>query len=226
MHDNDMKIDLSHNKISSINVADAEYLAQSFRSRFKKFSVSLNLKENPLECSCHLRNFASLMKNQTYIDIQQQRLRCFSPSWIKGKLMSDLSVEDLLKCRVRSTDPKDICYSTCSCYEHEKDKTFEVDCSYQNLTELPMLKIQNAISLNLTGNSFVNVPSVKHFEMLKSLILVGNQKASVNSDLLPDSLQVLKLRDNRLFHLDDSMARLLKKLNSSSLKIVTLYDNP
>ncbi|XP_043254873.1 toll-like receptor 6 [Colletes gigas] len=104
-----------------------------------------------------------------------------------------------------------------------------LDLSYNRLTTIPFQSIPQFLEkLSLSHNEFTSVPNLGYLQKLHSLSLSHNIIEYINDEimqLLPESLQKLSLRGNRINSIDDmafSTFSMLEELDLSKNKLRSL----
>lgn len=191
---NNIKVDLSYNNITHINLNAAEEVARFQNTRR---DVIIHIDHNPIVCDCTLYHFLLYLEGrmhphvQNYFHIIPGNLTCQSPPWL-----SDISVEGIksssLKCEV--TDP---CPSSCTCWEQPANRAFLVDCSRRNLTSVPH-DIENLpdheLELNLEGNRLTRMLPLGDIGLsntsISKLLLSNNNISDIALKELPSTAAV------------------------------------
>ncbi|XP_050059331.1 uncharacterized protein LOC114123800 isoform X3 [Aphis gossypii] len=122
-------------------------------------------------------------------------------------------------------DRKYNCSTDCECYFFPKHNLSKIDCSKRNLidpsTIIPDLKItSSSIDLILKDNSIEILPNLTSFR-IASLDVSNNSITTLDAGLLPKSLKVLFVNNNKLTTLNNNALRLIQ-----SLDIIMLSNNP
>jgi len=194
---NNIKVDLSHNKIEHIFLRDAERFV-SYQDDAHDTIILVN--DNPLHCGCGLYDFLRYIegrmhpKVQNYFHIIPGNLTCQSPKELENVRVTDLKSK-LLTCIVKESN---MCLENCDCLVRPEDSTFIFDCSHKNLTNMPSdIKRPNGsfqFELNFSGNWLTRMPDLKAIELesVKKLILSHNNITEISLDGLSSTIQVRK----------------------------------
>jgi protein toll len=194
---NNIKVDLTHNKIRHISLHDAEDIAS-----LQKFSrdVIILVDNNPLNCDCDLYDFLRYIegrmhpKVQEYFHIIPQNLTCQSPESLKNVRVTDLRSKSLT-CTMNQ-GPNITCPEECDCSFKPVDQTFIFDCSHRKLTQVSNNIKQPGypwdLKLNFSGNRLTRMPDLKKLELhfVKELILSHNNISEIFLDELSSTLKV------------------------------------
>ncbi|XP_046140972.1 protein toll [Osmia bicornis bicornis] len=225
---NDLKVDLTHNKIQDIYLGDAEELAKYQTS---SRDVIIYVQNNPIVCGCALYDFlryleGKMHKNvQNYIHIIPGNLTCHGPDYINDTAVDQLHSESFI---CPKPEP---CPEGCSCWIRQSDNAFLIDCSYKNLTSIPenIKTIPNyRLELNFMGNKLTKMPSLTELGLnnvsTSKLLLANNNLKDLSVDELPSNIEVLELHNNNFNRLGSDVLKFLS--NSTMLKKLTLHGNP
>lgn len=203
--------------------------------------TTLMLNANPINCTC--RNYNLWMyfgKNLNNVEVSplindiRHVLRinadsfpsCSEPKHLEGRSLMQLEPQELIcfDSEHCSKDPLE-----CQCFERPYDKSFVVDCSHRDLTNIPDLKYLNStfvrrfknVELHLENNYIRQTEDRLGFEAVTKLYLDHNKLNDLK--YLPDKLTYLTLNHNELKHLNDSV---LERLNNmTELANLTLGQN-
>ena len=146
-----------------------------------------------------------------------------------SKTLKNLDLNDIY-CDWFPTNIQDACKNICTCWKFPEKQTIFANCSHLNLTDIPSLvgKYNEwAIELNLSGNRIEYLPSLKNetFQNVKVLDVSENNISSISTDVFSKSLQVLKIHNNAITNLSNSVIQYLEKPNITLINL-TLYGNP
>ncbi|KAK2588805.1 hypothetical protein KPH14_001680 [Odynerus spinipes] len=235
---NNIRVDLSYNKISQVQLNSAELITQN---QTKPRNVIILIEYNPLTCDCNLYDLLLYLDGrmhpyvQNYVHIIPGNLTCNSPSWLSGLEITQLKSKTLKCIEEEHLYIKSKCPESCTCWIRPEDTTRIIDCSYKNLTEISVSKtdvnnispVKNYhIELNLTGNALKEMPSTELLgsQYVTVLDLSHNNITHIPLEKLPENVQILKLDNNNIFTVNSEVLEYLK--NSTSLKKLTLHNNP
>lgn len=235
---NNIRVNLTHNKISNIQMSGAELVA-----RYQEFprDVIILIEHNPLNCDCNLYDFLRYLDGkmhpnvQNYLHIIPGNLTCATPDWLNNVEIANLRSKTLKCIEEEYLHVKSKCPMNCMCWVRPEDTTRIIDCSYKNLNELLITKSEKSygppvegfhIELNLTGNKLKEIPSIELLgsQYVTSLLLSHNNISHIPLEKLPENLQILELDNNNISTVNPDVLDYLK--NSSSLKKLTLHKNP
>lgn len=199
MSDN-LKLDLTHNKIEHIFLKDAEFIANSQKT---PRDVIITMENNPVICDCFLYDFLRYIEGrlhpyvQNFFHIIPGNLSCRSPKWLEDIKITDLRSKTL-KCMIKDANLDIPCPQECDCILRPEDKAFEIDCSNKNLTQLPSdVKDPGEpfkLGLDFSGNMLKKMPNLTELKLqsAKLINLSNNNISEVFLNGLPDAVQVCK----------------------------------
>ena len=188
-----------------------------------------------MNCDCNLVDFVKYTKRDVIkishnnIKFEVDGLYCYGPKSLINEKIKNLNPKNI-NCYWLSANEKGACKNICTCWELREEQKIFADCSHRNLTGIPDLVGQHnqwSVELNLSGNKIDYLPSLKNdiYKNIKILDLSNNSISSISTDLFSESLQVLKLHNNKISQLDDSVIQYLGK-SDITLTNLTLYGNP
>ncbi|XP_062702406.1 protein toll-like [Aedes albopictus] len=222
----DIRIDLTHNQISQVDMSDFRIPAASPLQR-KTGKIWVNLNANPLDCNCKALSFIEYIQDNDAsirrIQFATGDLHCLSPDNLQGKHVSEVPAVDLT-CRFNQSG----CSVECSCFQRPVDLTVIVNCSNQGLRRIPRLpqldKLgYNSIELHLENNAITELP-FEGISAVSKLYARNNSITHLQHIHLPHNLQVLDLSLNRLTTLDLQSIQVLNE--SLQLERLLLGSNP
>lgn len=206
----DVSIDLSNNKISTVNFWQAQLYAIShlvnFNSSYERDlnskRISVNLDNNPFNCSCVLFPFAQFVRGhlspevQYLFNIPNANLRCSEPKNLEKIPLSKVPYE-LLTCEIfNQSSPSYFCPEGCSCAYRPYDRANVIDCQGAGFTQLPQnissYVISNHSELNLEDNwlkSF-SLPDIPAYKNITRFNLARNNITFVNVTGVSSRIQV------------------------------------
>lgn len=113
---------------------------------------------------------------------------------------------------------------SCSNSWRPYDKMILADCSYLNLTSVPMLNLpqKRNVTLILTNNSITSLDGLQFYITLHNLSVPYNKLSSLNISHLPPHLKALDVRGNNLTTLPSGV---LHHFNVTDM-ILKLGSNP
>ena len=233
-----LNIDLRYNKIQSIdlhNFQNEEINTLKTVEFTEEKNLTLNIGNNPFQCDCQLLNFLPFIKRKnktnlkSHINFLIDDLNCKDPSYMENKKIQDLDLKDI-QCYWERTNKIDACNDICTCWKFPVEQKILANCSYRDLTEVPNIVGQYnewPVELNVSGNRKKHLPSLKT-ESLKNIRLLdlsNNSISFIQTDIFTKTLQVLKLHENNITRISDSVIQNLKNPNIS-LTNLTLHNNP
>ncbi|XP_064614878.1 protein toll-like [Liolophura sinensis] len=188
-------INLKDNGITSIPMFDME------QYRLLLVYYHLDVRENPIECSCHLSPFiyyVSSERSKGNFDGTEylfKEIRCTSPPEHEGKLVLDLNPSDLT-CPTNSTK----CPSGCKCYTFYNRSDLMLDCSRGLHTSFPNEIPSDTIKIRLNNNNVTTLGRIEYRNRLIELDLSYNQISSITDEFfeMMPNLRFLNLKHNLL----------------------------
>ncbi|KAH8294879.1 hypothetical protein KR018_003801 [Drosophila ironensis] len=228
-----LHVNMTHNQIRSI-VLQRDLATDDFDTRL----VNIDLNDNPLVCDCTLLYFVQLVRG-THVPaytrqfkFRTDRLYCSNPSALENTPVAKVMPQSLVCPLDISDDPAERqCPPGCSCWVRTYDKALLIKCNDGNFTEVPRLPNlpQNLqlMELHLENNTLVKLPVANKnpaYNKVTSLYLAGNNLTRISADELPQRLDHLDLRRNKLQSLNHT---LLGFLNHTMLRgSMKLSGNP
>nr|XP_023015590.1 protein toll [Leptinotarsa decemlineata]XP_023015591.1 protein toll [Leptinotarsa decemlineata]XP_023015592.1 protein toll [Leptinotarsa decemlineata] len=225
---NELEVDLSSNKISTVNFKNSEHLAPDTVKEYDamnsiEYPTTVLLSNNSLICDCRIYDLVQYLEDtfnpavKAMVDLRIGDNNCAEPDLFQHIKIEDLRPKDIsckypLKCETSSH---------CQCLYRPFDKSVVVDCSYRNLTECPRIDVDfSRVEMNLVGNMILYGPNASlGYDNVTNIFLSNNRIEQIK--WVPPEIEVLKLDGNHLTHLNTDV---LKMMNSSS--ILTLSNNP
>lgn len=197
-------------------------------------SPEILLDENPLNCTCNLLGLSRYFRSKLVsgdvdlkLDIKADNLECHNPPKYKNWNFKTIQPEEL-SCFQKSVMLNDACNNTCSCWNYPGKRLLLVDCSNRNLTKIPQ-HVANpnnwSIALNMSGNILRETPELNQSYLLNvtHLDLSCNNISLVSVKVFSKVLQILKLHNNRITRLDNTVIAALT--SNTVLYKLTLYKN-
>ncbi|CAB0039594.1 unnamed protein product [Trichogramma brassicae] len=189
--------------------------------------------ENPLVCDCHLLELIKYTQKNLTQDIYDyvnfvaiDTVKCTSPVHLKGKTLKEVHWPDL-RCEIKLENS--VCNGTCICWEYSGRQVVAVDCTSRSFHTFPET-IKNLegkfIEVYMTYNSLTEIPPVNLLPQNISVLDLSSNNISILSEEIftIDSLQQLKLHNNRLTRLDNNVLSRLQ--DHKSLTSLSLHSNP
>ncbi|KFB52194.1 AGAP001004-PA-like protein [Anopheles sinensis] len=228
----DITVDLRHNSIFEIDLADMERLARLETSdpsrgdeagRSTKARILLN--DNPLNCNCIVYTFARYMQRRLNssslyerVELVADTLACEGPEHLHGMLIRDVPTRELL-CELDSpTTAIRHCPDGCSCLIRPADSGVIVNCNSQGLNQVPSLPRPTSfgyrfIELHVENNNISSLPSTGAaaggWNDVHELYASNNSIDKLRLEQLPAGLRVLDLTRNKLTGLDGTVTEAL-----------------
>lgn len=154
-------------------------------------------------CDCKMEPFLELSKDiikkiwRDYFDI-----KCFNPPELANQSIAWLTKEGQLDQFICNVSKSDNCPSGCHCYQQPSQDRTVVNCTNQNMTELPQkLPDDKNITLILTGNQITQLQNKSYFGRISVLDISDNKinciPESVAKELTTNSI-LLNLHGNEL----------------------------
>lgn len=206
-----VKLNLKNNNIKLIDMTALDTILSSVE---KSKSVDVSLEGNDLMCNCMLYEFARMvqgkrLKEGDFFKIRVMDIDKVSCRNSEGDAQNVLDIDtQMLTCQWE--DPCD----NCTCYWRPHDKMFIIDCSYQDLKELPTFEVNHylpanlsySITLDMRNNSITSLSGLQDplYSRLVNLTLPNNKLSFINESYFPERLKVLDVRWNNLTSLPES----------------------
>ncbi|XP_029404496.2 protein toll-like [Bactrocera dorsalis] len=224
-------VNLSHNLIEEINfngISNMELHADAH-------TILFDLNDNPLHCDCVLLHFLQFIFGElnenvaNKFEILTNNLHCEGPPALKEKEIIDLSYMELVCPLDDHNSQEKLCPQGCECLVRPVDLMLIINCSYSDLTRIPLLPtvpILKGIELIVSHNRLEGLPLnvTPGYIDVVALHAADNQLQELNLDNLPKNLEFLDVRHNLLENLS---AGVLNFLNSSTnMQAVFLTQNP
>lgn len=223
-------INVSHNNITTVDVYDVllndHNLSDLLSNHYEEYAdTTVSLNSNPFDCDCRLYEFFKYLSRST--DARKKSVKfsmiynliCDKPSYFHNTPVLQMRSDQFI------CDLKENCSSPCHCYYRVHDHSTIVNCSGHQLKELPNHIPFNTSILHFENNLLTNVSSFNQpeWDNLTKVVLDNNQILSINDWRIPQKLQFVSLKGNRIRQLPESF------LNSTSTKdefFVNLSSNP
>lgn len=201
---NNIKVNLSYNKIRHISLNKAEIIA-GFQKTPR--DVIIYVEHNPLLCDCDLYDFLRFLEGemhpnvQNYFHIVTGNLTCAEPNGLDEIDINQLRSKTLKCIEKENLYIKSKCPIGCTCWIIPEEKARLIDCSYKKLPELLIDKtdMNNLkpiegyhIKLNISGNALTEIPSTELLgsEYVTDLIISDNNITKISLNKLPENLKV------------------------------------
>ena len=228
-----MNLDLSFNSIENIVmkkkifspsgkfIANISYHPKEVFSQFEKLIV--NISSNPIQCDCH----ATDLKEKIVDNSKQQEWGAFFEEFTCSTNQSILNIEyEELNCALKSMPGYTSmdCPDTCTCSYNKYFKTVIVDCSNQNLTEIPKRfpktkETINKMFVNLSHNHLGPelrdyIQKIHNYDSFTSFDLSFNELQSFPITFIPKKVELVRLNNNGIQHLPDVILRNFEEMSN------------
>lgn len=222
MHET-VTLDLRRN---NVKVIDLSFFWAGYS--FKKV-VELYLEGNDLLCNCILYRFASIAQGKTFKEVDTFEIIVKDVDKVACR-HTDGKVQKILDVDVKMLTCKTPC-DNCICFWRSYDEMVIIDCSYQELEQIPVLNMSAyrysedySITLNLRNNSITDLDGLQdpNYVRLVNLTIPNNKLSFINESHLPENLKVLDVHGNNLTSLSDST---LEYMNATDMHL-SLGSNP
>lgn len=226
-----LTINLRENLIESVDFRDLNYLENLVNMR----NMTVNIDEE-ITCNCHTLSLYNFTMKKLKIDkklydsikILPKNSKCMKKSNESPRSVSDIQIESI-------TCPLDFphqvfCPSSCLCDRRPFDSFLIVKCT--NISSVPLMprfktlkdiKLDK-IELSISANGIKSLPSKKcdhNFNDVTIIHASHNSIQQISVDNIPDRLEILDLKHNRLSHIPaDVIAKFTK------LHLLHLSNNP
>lgn len=153
----------------------------------KVFGFGFDFRGCNVTCDCKMEPFLELSKDvikniwRDFFDI-----KCFNPPELANQSIAWLTKEGKLDQFICNVSKSDNCPSGCHCYQQPSQDRAVVNCTNQNMTELPQ-----------------KLPGDKNI----TLILTGNQITQLQNRSYFDRISVLDISDNKINRIPESVAK-------------------
>ncbi|KAH9362706.1 hypothetical protein HPB48_001197 [Haemaphysalis longicornis] len=181
-------------EMQSLNLRNnqVEVLRRSDFPRRMAAKPTLIIHDNPLMCDCRL---AWLIRPGSEVHINNYPT-CEGPFWLRGKRLRDLTAIDLVRWESE-------CEPGCKCTCHEDsfgERAISVNCSSAALNRAPQVFPKGTTRLDLNGNGLLQLDDgiANGAPHLAVLSLKDNLLSTLNESSIPETVQSLDLRNNRL----------------------------
>ncbi|XP_055615482.1 protein toll-like [Toxorhynchites rutilus septentrionalis] len=230
----DIRVNLSHNHISEIDLKEMEPIITSQREK-PGGKIQIDVNDNPLDCNCDIFAFVRYQLNELdpivykRIQFSANNLRCSDPQELREVKVSALVTKNLL-CHLDQQDAElKHCPEECSCFVRPLDRRIIVNCTGKGLSRIPALPQPdifgyNFIELLVENNNISELPTerLSGYAMVAELYARNNAIVDLLPENLPRSMRVLDLTQNKLTRLNQSV---VEALNSSKRLVSLLLAN-
>ncbi|GFT80103.1 protein toll [Nephila pilipes] len=214
-----------YNKISRLNV----YSLTEDQNRVSRFDRTMagclyngisknfvDISNNPLICDCKLYPFHKYLKETLKIAhkidafLNVENTTCFGPLLLKNQQVVDLP-DDVLSCPIATNCPE-----PCTCGIRAKDNKTFVNCSATDLSEAPQNVPLETTVLYFNKNHLKSMISLNKecWNNLTELHADSNDLVSLNDWDLPENLQYLSVRNNKIESLPQNLMNFIGNRSS------------
>ena len=223
-----MVLDLSFNSIETVIMQDEnkKNSTQDFQS------IYLDLRGNPIKCDCTATNLKRAIEGKLsarYFHLISDQLDCAG-----GNSLQEIDYRNL-NCPLHHVYQDQNCSEfNCSCILNLFSKEVSVNCSSSGLNQFPtdVLKLPNtefSIKLDVSGNKIEQLPeniNFRNYNNIKMLNLSRNNLGFVNHKLLPQDLNFLSIRSNKIRFLSEATVQFLESRINQTNFFMELGLNP
>lgn len=160
-------------------------------------NITLLLNDNPIECNHALYDLLRYLdgtmtaKVREKLFIQTGTMRCFASKEYDGIPLSHINSKDYKSIPLSEQIVNyELCPSECDLRKWHANKTFIIDCSYRNITNVPKTLCYSGeegynTELDLTGNFIKDLSQVPPigFEKLRKISLSHNQISNITLEM-------------------------------------------
>lgn len=228
-------VNLTHNRITEVNLSEMESLILANRNAYPS-KIKIYLNDNPLNCNCVILPFVQYglgqMNRAVYesISLIADEMRCAEPENLYNLPVFKLNPRELVCPLDPSGTAIKYCPQRCSCFIRPVDRGVVVNCTGQELTEVPPLPVltnfaYNFTELHIENNNISTLPTdnLTGYGYVAELYASNNSLTELVPENLPGALRVLDLTYNRLEGLNESFVEALN--NTKSLASLMLAEN-
>lgn len=214
-------VDLQSNNISQLYFEKLEGL---------RLPQEILLDGNPLNCDCSIYPLVSFIatNKSTATSFALKGSQCASPPELSKYTLFDVPHRELI-CEI--VKPNAFCPNECTCYRRPADRTAVVNCTGQNLVNVPNIPNPalvecDSIELHLTNNLLRELPASmgEGWGAVQRLYVANNSISTLRYDTLPERLELLDISQNQFASLDERLVQQLVK--RSGLHTINLSANP
>ncbi|XP_043464269.1 protein toll-like, partial [Leptopilina heterotoma] len=232
-HKHNFVLDVSHNNIKEIYFTNHE---TEFDVEIGR-NITLFLNDNPLECNDALYDLLRYLdgsmtaKVREKLFIETGTMRCSAPKEYEGIPLSQINSKDYKSMPLGEQIVNyELCPRECDLRKWHANKTFTIDCSYRNITNVPKTLCYSGeegynTELDLTGNFIKDLSQAPPFgyEKMRNIFLSHNQISNITLGMFSSpKLRLVTLDNNQL----SSMSSEIVRHFSLSKMTATLGHNP
>ena len=171
-------------------------------------------------CGCDFEDLVNFNKNFDQINFNFFETVCKSPDRLKGRLMKNISPEDLL-CLNNCQNTND-----CQCHTQEFDQSVTLNCTKFDINDFNSIVLSSQPlsskykNLRLDFHNQLKLPVIPKNLKLRLTEIIAPRNSIQNvliENLASDHLKILNLRDNQISTLSEEVAEKLKGLEEVSL---------
>ncbi|XP_055522511.1 uncharacterized protein LOC129716702 [Wyeomyia smithii] len=231
----DIHVNLSHNRISEIDLKDMEPIITS-PGQQDKSKIQVDVNDNPLNCNCVIFSFVQYLLKEldstvySKVQLNANQLYCAEPKEHRGSLVGQLQTKDLLCPLDQPGTEIKHCPTNCTCFVRPLDRGVIVNCTGQSLLEVPPLPQPtefgfNFLELHIEDNNITRLPTdnLTGYAKVAELYAHNNAISQLEPENLPSSLRILDVTKNRLTMLNQTVVEALNA--SKQLESLRLSDN-
>ncbi|XP_055522510.1 protein toll-like [Wyeomyia smithii] len=231
----DIRVNLSHNRISEIYLKDMEPIITA-PGQSDKSKIRVDVNDNPLNCDCIILSFVQYLLKKldkavyNKVTLEADRLYCAEPKEHRGSLVDQLQTKDLLCPLDKVGTRTEHCPAKCSCFVRSLDWGVIVNCTGQGLLEVPPLpqstwEVEYFLELHIEDNNITQLPTenLTGYAKVAELYAHNNAISQLEPENLPSGLRILDITKNRLTMLNQTVVEVLNA--SKQLESLRLSDN-
>ena len=227
-----LSIDLMGNVLESVDFRNLNISAKNVETG----KLFINLGEDSLTCNCHTLSLLDFLTHELKMNPKLYDTIEVLPKEVFCKRTDSNASENIrqidkasLTCPLNFPHQK-LCPSQCICVRRPSDKVLTIACQnisivphlppYRTLTDIKLSKIQ----LRINGNSIERLPSKQrdlNYNDVTEIYASHNSIRCIVIENIPDQLELLDLRLNRLKHIPSDVI-----IRITNLSFLLLKDNP
>lgn len=204
-HNQGIDVNLSHNHISDVNFDHYELITAANAGN-PQIAPRVTLNGNPLNCDCGILEFVNFLQKPsggTFLQVDHENMICSSPANLKNHKLTTVDQKELTCSFEESADQR--CPSQCSCSLRRVDAAVIVDCSNQNLGQVPQLPLPSSFNYNYTilnvENCSLNaLPTLElpGYAEVREINARANNISQISAENVPALVTEINLSYNRL----------------------------
>ena len=199
-------IKLQQNAFTEFDIATLDFdLLHQLRLLLTGFR--LDFGEEVFNCDCKMYQLLEYLRNfdiqglkdasRRILDYNRNGFSCLQPRELRGQPLLQVPVTAL-----GCDKPLPSCPKFCRCWVRSMDGAVKVNCSHQNLTQLPDLIADRSITLDFSYNNLLVMPSdlPNYFKSLHLLDLSYNNLKNIDGNMFEARYNIsdLRLHNNEL----------------------------